>query len=151
MFPLILHFELDSHRSIFTRMSDKPKVLIVCLGNICRSPMGEAVLAHVAKERGIALHVESAGTAGYHVGQEPDERSVQIVRSQVAAMANRYPTERLLSARRYDRRHRPIKLLVIDTRNMTSSTKSLLNMPLNKCGHSTSENSTTSSDQIQPI
>jgi protein-tyrosine-phosphatase len=60
-------------------MSDKPKVLIVCLGNICRSPMGEAVLAHVAKERGIDVHVESAGTAGYHTGEEPDERSVQLL------------------------------------------------------------------------
>ncbi|PVF92005.1 putative LTP1-protein-tyrosine-phosphatase [Serendipita vermifera] len=38
--------------------------------------MGEAVLAHVAKQRGIDIHVESAGTAGYHVGEEPDERTV---------------------------------------------------------------------------
>jgi low molecular weight phosphotyrosine protein phosphatase len=53
-----------------------PKVLIVCLGNICRSPMGEAVLRHVAKERKIDLTVDSAGTAGYHVGEEPDQRSV---------------------------------------------------------------------------
>jgi len=40
--------------------------------------MGEAVLAHVAKERGIDIHVESAGTAGYHVDEEPDERTVAI-------------------------------------------------------------------------
>lgn len=53
-----------------------PQVLIVCLGNICRSPMGEAVLRHIAKERNIDLIVDSAGTAGYHVGEEPDERSV---------------------------------------------------------------------------
>ncbi|KIM21526.1 hypothetical protein M408DRAFT_102976 [Serendipita vermifera MAFF 305830] len=53
----------------------KPSVLIVCLGNICRSPMGEAVLAHVAKERGIDIHVDSAGTAGYHVDDIPDERT----------------------------------------------------------------------------
>ncbi|KAH9984647.1 phosphotyrosine protein phosphatase I superfamily [Russula compacta] len=52
-----------------------PKVLIVCLGNICRSPMGEAVLRHIAKERNIDLTVDSAGTAGYHVGEEPDERT----------------------------------------------------------------------------
>ena len=65
----------------FTRMPDKPKVLIVCLGNICRSPMGEAVLAHVAKERGIDIHVESAGTGGYHVGEEPDARSAQMTGS----------------------------------------------------------------------
>ena len=53
-----------------------PKVLVVCLGNICRSPMGEAVLRHVAKERNIDLIVDSAGTAAYHVGEEPDERLV---------------------------------------------------------------------------
>ena len=51
-----------------------PKVLVVCLGNICRSPMGEAVLRHIAKERNIDLIVDSAGTAAYHVGEEPDER-----------------------------------------------------------------------------
>jgi len=38
--------------------------------------MGEAVLRHIAKERKIDLTVDSAGTAGYHVGEEPDERSV---------------------------------------------------------------------------
>jgi len=53
-----------------------PKVLIVCLGNICRSPMGEAVLRHIAKERNIDLTVDSAGTAAYHLGEEPDDRSV---------------------------------------------------------------------------
>jgi low molecular weight phosphotyrosine protein phosphatase len=53
-----------------------PKVLVVCLGNICRSPMGEAVLRDIAKERKIDLTVDSAGTAAYHVGEEPDDRSV---------------------------------------------------------------------------
>ena len=52
----------------------KPSALVVCLGNICRSPMGEAVLRHVAKERGIDLEVDSAGTAAYHTGEEPDDR-----------------------------------------------------------------------------
>lgn len=49
-------------------------VLIVCLGNICRSPMGEAVLRHEAKKRGIDIEVDSAGTAGYHIGEVPDHR-----------------------------------------------------------------------------
>ena len=51
-----------------------PSALVVCLGNICRSPMGEAVLKHVAKERRIDMEVDSAGTAAYHVGEDPDER-----------------------------------------------------------------------------
>ncbi|TDL28626.1 phosphotyrosine protein phosphatase [Rickenella mellea] len=55
-------------------------VLVVCLGNICRSPMGEAVLRHVASERGIDITVDSAGTAAYHVGEDPDERSVATCR-----------------------------------------------------------------------
>ncbi|KII93789.1 hypothetical protein PLICRDRAFT_49806 [Plicaturopsis crispa FD-325 SS-3] len=51
-------------------------VLVVCLGNICRSPMGEAVLKDIATKRGHSdITVASAGTAGYHVGEEPDERT----------------------------------------------------------------------------
>ncbi|KAF9479733.1 low molecular weight phosphotyrosine protein phosphatase [Pholiota conissans] len=50
------------------------KALVVCLGNICRSPMGEAVLKDIATKRGVQVHVDSCGTAGYHVGEEPDER-----------------------------------------------------------------------------
>ncbi|KAJ7357216.1 phosphotyrosine protein phosphatase I superfamily [Mycena albidolilacea] len=49
------------------------KVLVVCLGNICRSPMGEAVLAAAAKKRGLNIVVDSCGTAGYHVGEDPDD------------------------------------------------------------------------------
>ncbi|KAJ6621588.1 phosphotyrosine protein phosphatase I superfamily [Mycena sp. CBHHK59/15] len=56
-------------------MSDSPvaKVLIVCLGNICRSPMGEAVLAAAAKKRDLNIVVDSCGTAGYHIGEDPDD------------------------------------------------------------------------------
>ncbi|TBU34498.1 phosphotyrosine protein phosphatase [Dichomitus squalens] len=53
-------------------------VLVVCLGNICRSPMGEAVLKHVAKERGLDVTVDSAGTSNYHIGEDPDDRTVQV-------------------------------------------------------------------------
>jgi len=51
-----------------------PKILIVCLGNICRSPIGEAVLRKVAKDRDIDILVDSAGTGAYVDGDEPDER-----------------------------------------------------------------------------
>jgi protein-tyrosine phosphatase len=51
------------------------KVLFVCTGNICRSPTAEGVLRHLARKRGIDLHVESRGTHDYHVGDPPDERA----------------------------------------------------------------------------
>ncbi|HDM8228376.1 TPA: low molecular weight phosphotyrosine protein phosphatase [Vibrio campbellii] len=53
------------------------KLLVVCMGNICRSPTGEAVLRAKAKELGISVEVDSAGTIGYHAGNSPDARSMQ--------------------------------------------------------------------------
>lgn len=50
------------------------KVLVVCLGNICRSPMGEAVLKDVATKRGLEIKVDSCGTAWFHIGGDPDDR-----------------------------------------------------------------------------
>ncbi|KAF8078766.1 phosphotyrosine protein phosphatase [Lyophyllum atratum] len=56
------------------------KVLVVCLGNICRSPMGEAVLKDIAKKRGLNVVVDSCGTGAYHSGDDPDERTVEVCR-----------------------------------------------------------------------
>ncbi len=53
----------------------QPKVLMVCLGNICRSPTAEAVLRQRAEAAGVALTVDSAGTYGGHAGAGPDSRS----------------------------------------------------------------------------
>lgn len=53
----------------------QPSVLVVCLGNICRSPTAEAVLRQRAQKAGIALTVDSAGTYGGHAGAKPDARS----------------------------------------------------------------------------
>jgi protein-tyrosine phosphatase len=52
------------------------KILMVCLGNICRSPLAEGILAH--KTNHLNLEVDSAGTAAYHVGKLPDSRSIEI-------------------------------------------------------------------------
>jgi protein-tyrosine phosphatase len=51
-----------------------PVVLVVCLGNICRSPTAEATLAAAAAEAGVDIEVRSGGTGGWHVGAAPDER-----------------------------------------------------------------------------
>lgn len=52
----------------------KTRVLMVCLGNICRSPLAEGILA--SKLDPTKFEVDSAGTAGYHVGELPDRRSI---------------------------------------------------------------------------
>jgi len=58
---------------------DKPiaKILVICMGNICRSPTGEAVLKAKAKDLNLKVTIDSAGTIGYHAGNPPDPRSVQ--------------------------------------------------------------------------
>ena len=56
----------------------KTKVLMVCLGNICRSPLAEGILR--SKVDPARVHIDSAGTSDYHIGHPPDERSVSIAR-----------------------------------------------------------------------
>jgi len=53
------------------------RVCVVCLGNICRSPLGEAALRAEAEAAGFQLEVDSAGTGGWHIGAPPDARSIR--------------------------------------------------------------------------
>jgi len=56
--------------------SNKTRVLFVCLGNICRSPLAEVVVKSVAKQRNLEeYHFESAGTGDWHIGKPADPRS----------------------------------------------------------------------------
>jgi len=52
------------------------RVLMVCLGNICRSPLAESILQHKVNPEKVL--VDSAGTGGYHVGNKPDSRSISV-------------------------------------------------------------------------
>jgi len=54
----------------------KLKILMVCLGNICRSPLAEGILQ--SKVDPTKVFVDSAGTGGYHVGHLPDQRSIDV-------------------------------------------------------------------------
>jgi protein-tyrosine phosphatase len=57
-------------------MKQPVRLLFVCLGNICRSPAGENVMRHLIEEAGLAsrFEIDSAGTAGFHIGNAPDPR-----------------------------------------------------------------------------
>ena len=51
-------------------------ILMVCLGNICRSPLAEGILADKIQKSGMSHMVDSAGTSSYHIGEPPDSRMV---------------------------------------------------------------------------
>lgn len=63
-------------------MSDQQRLLFVCLGNICRSPMAEGIFLHLARQRGLSdrFIVDSAGTGGWHVGKRPDSRALSTAK-----------------------------------------------------------------------
>ncbi len=56
------------------------KLLFVCLGNICRSPLAEGIMKHKIAELGLDWEVDSAGTGGWHAGELPDSRSIQVAK-----------------------------------------------------------------------
>jgi protein-tyrosine phosphatase len=73
------------------------RLCFVCLGNICRSPIGEGVMRHLLQAAGLAevVEVDSAGTAGYHSGEPPDGRA--------RAAARRFGVEVAGRARQFKR------------------------------------------------
>jgi protein-tyrosine phosphatase len=56
------------------------RILMICLGNICRSPLAEGILKHKLQESGKDWHVDSAGIGGWHAGELPDRRSIAIAK-----------------------------------------------------------------------
>ena len=66
------------------------RLCFVCLGNICRSPTAAAVMAHKVRQAGLEdlIHVESAGTGSWHIGDPPDRRASAEARRRGIPMAN---------------------------------------------------------------
>tara|TARA_R110002050_G_scaffold16019_1_gene48890 strand:- start:16602 stop:17066 length:465 start_codon:yes stop_codon:yes gene_type:complete len=56
----------------------KTKILMVCLGNICRSPLAEGILTDKLNQD--SFFIDSAGTGGYHIGNSPDKRSIAVAK-----------------------------------------------------------------------
>ena len=56
------------------------KILMVCLGNICRSPLAHGILAHQAAAHGLDWEIDSAGTGDWHIGHAPDKRSIAVAK-----------------------------------------------------------------------
>ncbi|HNQ13650.1 MAG TPA: low molecular weight protein-tyrosine-phosphatase [Bacteroidia bacterium] len=57
------------------------RILMVCLGNICRSPIAQGVFENLSKKLGFDAVVDSAGTGAWHVGEAPDRRAVQTAKN----------------------------------------------------------------------
>jgi len=62
----------------FNKSNMPMKLLFVCLGNICRSPLAEGVMKHKIEELGYDFEVDSAGTSNWHVGEPPDSRGIIV-------------------------------------------------------------------------
>ena len=89
------------------------KILMVCLGNICRSPLAEGIMRHHIEQNNLPWEVDSAGTGGWHAGEQPDRRSI-------ATAAKHGIDIRGQRARRFepDDFDRFDHILVMDTQNL---------------------------------
>lgn len=97
----------------------KVNVMFVCLGNICRSPLAEFVLKQKLEKAGLQdeVYVESCGTANYHVGENPDPRTISVARKNGITINHK--------GKQLKRQHFDIFdiLLVMDDSNKTNALK----------------------------
>jgi len=61
---------------------------MVCLGNICRSPLAHGIMEQMANEQGLNWEIESAGTGDWHVGEAPDRRSIRAAKNHGIDISN---------------------------------------------------------------
>jgi len=93
-------------------------ILMVCLGNICRSPLAEGILRKIIEEKNLDWKVDSAGTGDWHIGHSPDHRSVSIASKNgldISALKGRQFSHSDFSAFDY--------ILVMDSENYSNVVK----------------------------
>jgi len=88
------------------------RILMVCLGNICRSPLAEGILKHKVRQNGLDWTVDSAGTGSWHAGELPDRRSIAVARKHGVDITDQ--RARQFQAADFDRFD---QILVMDTQN----------------------------------
>lgn len=91
------------------------KILMVCLGNICRSPLAEGIMQHLADKEGLNWEVDSAGTGDWHIGEGPDRRSVRTAQQHGIDISGQIC--RLITPADFDRFDR---ILVMDKSNLNN-------------------------------
>ena len=86
-------------------MSDKYKILFVCLGNICRSPAAEGIFRQMVEKRGLGemLEADSAGTYAGHTGEQPDSRMRNAAYARGYLLTHRARQVRLRDFEEFDR------------------------------------------------
>ena len=96
------------------------KVLMVCLGNICRSPLAEAILRDKARAAGLDWEVDSAGTNGYHTGEAPHHLSQKVARLNGLDIGNQR-ARRFVAAdfQRFDKIYATAGDVVVDIRRIS--------------------------------
>ena len=65
---------------LLNKIMENKKILFVCLGNICRSPMAECVMKKISDEKKLGWEISSCGLISYHQGEQPDSRMISAAR-----------------------------------------------------------------------
>lgn len=99
------------------------KILMVCLGNICRSPLAEGIVRELAKQRSLHLEVASAGTGNWHTGQAPDHRSI------AAAFAHGYDISMQRAQQFHPKMFEDYDLILVMDNNNLKDVRSLATGP----------------------
>ena len=66
------------------------RILFVCLGNICRSPLAHGVAEHIAQTNKLELYVDSAGTSDWHAGEAPCDNSIKVAQQYAIDISKQY-------------------------------------------------------------